>query len=255
MRYHPGTAIEKARFLLELDPLRSWFFYSLWYKDDRAPKGGVAGTYYEFGVGWGNSMRRYFLALQDFCRYKGRDLSQFHAFGFDSFQGLPPKAAPQDDHWSWTVGGMSTDQATVLNKVFRGTGLQPRVHLELVPGYFEKSLTPELRDRLAKTPPSIVTIDVDYYSSTKTVLEWLRPILPSGTLFYFDDIWSFHGHPKKGEIAAIREFNAQEKGWLVPFPKLSTTSMLDRTFIYAREEFEFGSDRNASPPPRATPGA
>ena len=62
---------------------------------------------------------------------------------------------------------------------------------------------------------NIITIDCDLYSSTATVLEWLRPLLRHGTLFYFDDIWAFLGHPEYGEMRAIAEFNAKAAGLLV----------------------------------------
>ena len=56
-------------------------------------------------------------------------------------------------------------------------------------------------------PPSIVNIDVDYYSSTKAVLEWIYPICQEGTIFYFDDIFEYLGNLSKGEYKAIAEFN------------------------------------------------
>jgi hypothetical protein len=61
-----------------------------------------------------------------------------------------------------------------------------------------------------------VMMDCDFYSSTKTVLEWIRPLLRDGTIFMFDDIWAFMGHPDFGELRAIREFNAKGPGLLVP---------------------------------------
>ncbi|KKK56985.1 hypothetical protein LCGC14_3059030, partial [marine sediment metagenome] len=85
-----------------------------------------------------------------------------------------------------------------------------------------------------------VNFDFDFYSSTKTVLEWLRPILNSGTLFHFDDIWSFFGHPDLGQLAAIREFNEVGDGWLVPYPRLGRNN---HVYIYSRREFEFHSQR------------
>lgn len=63
-----------------------------------------------------------------------------------------------------------------------------------------------------------------YYSSTKIVLEWLRPLLYSGVLFYFEDIWSFYVHPDYGELCAIREFNEAGEGRLVSFPVLGLAS-------------------------------
>jgi len=82
-----------------------------------------------------------------------------------------------------------------------------RGNVRFIQGFFEDSLTSELAKDLATHPPSIVTVDVDYYSSTKSVLEWLLPFTPTGCLFYFDDIWLFYGHPQMGQVAAINELN------------------------------------------------
>ena len=64
-----------------------------------------------------------------------------------------------------------------------------------------------LKKTLIDNPPSIVNIDVDYYSSTKTVLNWIYPICQDGTIFYFDDIYEYLGNLSKGEYKAIDEFN------------------------------------------------
>ncbi len=108
-------------------------------------------------------------------------------------------------------------------------------NIQFIKGFFEDSLTIELRDKLKRWPPSIVTVDVDYYSSTKIVLKWLRPILPSGALVYFDDIWDFHGHPRYGQLGAINEFNEEHNGQLVPFPVLG---MANSAFIFSQKELE-----------------
>jgi len=62
----------------------------------------------------------------------------------------------------------------------------PHGSYELIEGFYEKSLTPELRDSLNKHGPSLVTMDSDFYTSTKTVLDWIRPMLVDGTFFMFD---------------------------------------------------------------------
>ena len=46
-------------------------------------------------------------------------------------------------------------------------------NVKFIKDYYENSLTYELRNTLVDNPPSIVNIDVDYYSSAKTVLEWI----------------------------------------------------------------------------------
>ncbi len=84
-------------------------------------------------------------------------------------------------------------------------------------GFFDKSLTPELRESFEARGlrPSIVDLDVDYYSSTKQAMDWMLPLLSSGCVFYFDDYWAFHGHPDMGQVRFIREFNESGEGHLV----------------------------------------
>lgn len=72
------------------------------------------------------------------------------------------------------------------------------------------------------------------------MLNWLRPILPSDTFFYFDDIWSFYGHLHYGELAAIHEFNQVGEGFLTPYPCFRLSSLV---YIYSRKEFEFTENK------------
>jgi len=92
----------------------------------------------------------------------------------------------------------------------------PRDIYRLVEGFYENSLTDALRVELEAIKPSLIMMDSDLYSSTRTVLEWLRPLLRDGTIFMFDDIWAYQGHPNFGELRAIREFNEKKEGLLVP---------------------------------------
>lgn len=80
-------------------------------------------------------------------------------------------------------------------------------------------------------------IDCDYYSSTKTILDWLQPMLKSGTIFYFDDYWSFHGHPDYGELRAINEFNKMNQGRILQ--RGCVYGLGEHTFIYSRESWEY----------------
>ena len=73
---------------------------------------------------------------------------------------------------------------------------------------------PTLRTETSDSVRLVMT-DCDM-AATKTILDWIRPLLRDGTFFVFDDIWSFMGHPDFGERRAIREFNATRPGLLVP---------------------------------------
>lgn len=191
------------------------FFYRALKSQKKTEKKGLrtsVGTYYEFGVGWGGTLIKYIKALKTYCSVLKQPFYSHYIFGFDSFEGLPSKKSLKDDLKRWTKGFFSHSLSEVKKKLIKqGIDLE-KGNIRFIKGYFEETLTPELRKELCNFSPSIVTIDCDYYSSTKIVLEWLRLILNSGTLFYFDDIWSFCGHPEFGEIAAIYEFNDAGKG-------------------------------------------
>jgi hypothetical protein len=233
----------KRRMLCPPGTLESWFVAALERQNREGELGFVVASrsYYEFGVGWGGTLMQYIKALNLFCRENSKNFYEYRIFGFDSFEGLPEKKGFQDSHPAYWKGAFSHSIDEISEKVRRyGVDLK-QGNIQFIKGFFEDSLTSELRDKLRKWPPSIVTIDVDYYSSTKTVLEWLRPILPSGALFYFDNIWDFHGHPDYGELGAINEFNNRCEGQLVPLP---VVVMAGRAYIFSRKDFEYENKKS-----------
>ena len=228
-----GTSVAEETFarLLPMFPLRSWFYYAL-----DANRAQEAPCYYEFGVGLGGTVTMYIDALKAFCRETKRNIHDCSIYLFDSFQGLPEKMDYRDEHPDWAQGSFSSSVKEIKNLLTR-KGLRPdSSSIHFIEGFYERSLTSMLRDSLRSCPPTIVTVEVDYFSSTKTLLEWLRPLLHEGTLFYFDDIWAFGGDPKRGELAAIREFNEAGKGTLVPCHWFGHPSIWNRIFAYWRKE-------------------
>jgi hypothetical protein len=138
-------------------------------QDARSP------LYLEFGVYRGESLRYWTERVtQPAARF----------VGFDSFEGLPERW--RDD---MPRGQFSTD------------GEVPHFddgRVELVPGWFDDSLPgftlPE-HDQL------VINVDADLYSSARTVLTELEPVIVPGTLLYFDefnDSWN--------ELRAFEEF-------------------------------------------------
>jgi len=217
--------------------LENWFYSAIAYQFEKSEEGwSPFGNYYEFGVGWGRSMSAYLRAQKKFCDITKTEPSKFQIFGFDSFEGLPESKRLEDQHPLWKKNEFSYDIEEVKKKISNGGLDLNKFNIRFIKGNFVDSLTTSLMDEIKKFPPSIVTIDVDYYSSTKIVLEWMEPILKSGTLFYFDDIWAFHGNPHYGALKAIDEFNKTFDGQLKPFPVLG---MAGNTYIYSRKEFEY----------------
>jgi hypothetical protein len=183
-------------------------------------------AYYEFGTGSGNTLQRALSVLRHF--------PESRVFLFDSFEGLPASNDPRDRLQGWNAGSFAFSEEYIRALVVKN-GF-PLERVRFVKGYFEKSLTPELAAELRATPPSFATVDVDYYSSTKLALEFLAPFLVSGATFYFDDLWSFDGHPAYGQLRALMEFNEawKERGQLV-----ENKIFYNRIYTYYNVDYEF----------------
>jgi hypothetical protein len=194
--------------------------------------------YYEFGVASGYSIENYIMALKKFCKDYKFDIGKFHIHGFDSFAGLPDRENSSDNHPQWHKGEMSWEEGVVRAKA-AALGF-PLENLHLYKGFYEDTLTPELAEKLKETPPALINIDCDYYSSTSTALKWLAPFLGSGAIFRFDDYWAFHGNPEYGEIRAINELNESGIGYLTSFPILGLET---QCFIFSRKRFEYGENK------------
>jgi O-methyltransferase len=194
------------------------------------------GTYYEFGTGWGGTLAAFMLGAQQVASGHGLDANDFRVFAFDSFEGLPASAHPADRHGAWREGAMAYSVEIIRQKMDTHP-FAKRVPARYIKGYFKQSLTDTLIEELNAFPPSVVTIDVDYYTSTLDSLLWLDRFIASGALIYFDDIWSFHGHPEFGQIRAMRDFHSHNtNGILIPF---DTFGEAGKCFIYCRKAFEY----------------
>ena len=175
--------------------LALWFMYG----------NGLEGDYLEFGSLQGRTFR---LA----CEHHRRDFEgRMHFWLFDSFQGLPePTGIDVDPKWR---SGLLAWPLNDLHLVAEEIGA-PRTAYTPVEGYYDDSLTPELAAQLVAdgVRAGIVYVDCDLYSSTKVVLEFVRPLLQTGTVLCFDDYYCFQGDPGKGEQLALREFLEAEPG-------------------------------------------
>jgi hypothetical protein len=168
------------------------------------------GAYYEFGVGRMNSLLRYWRAYNRLGKVMGFEPPRI--FGFDTFTGLPETEHAADQLKGWTPGAfaMSLDECEAN---VRKIGIP---NVRFVQGLYEDTLTPQMAETLKAHPPGIINIDVDFYTSTVTVLDFLKPLLKPGIIIHFDDVWSFNGDPTRGQLRAIREFNEAGPFYLAP---------------------------------------
>jgi methyltransferase family protein len=135
----------------------------------------VPGNIIEFGVHKGDSTRAIRRAL-------GR--ADKRIFACDSFKGLPEKYENAE------VGHFACKP--------------PRIPgVQIVEGYFEDSLTPALAKRVGRI--ALASLDADLYSSTLCALNWLTPLLATGSLLLFDE---FLGE-KESEKRAFETWSAE----------------------------------------------
>lgn len=143
------------------------------------------GHVYEFGLFNGDSMR---------LLRRMRPFANAPTFGFDSFQGLPSVQAGNGsmEKVLWKQGQFRADPRAKLQ-----AELGRSAPLTFVPGFYSESLSrPGLSEQLGMQVAKYVDIDVDLYSSTVQLLDFMfsRGLIKPGTVFGYDDFWSSACH-------------------------------------------------------------
>jgi O-methyltransferase len=182
-------------------------------------------TFFEFGCHSG----RTFAAGLEAATHLGVSLD---AYAFDSFQGLPETT--REDDGIFETGSFATSRQEFERIIAHRTGVRLRED-QVIEGYYEDSLTPELARRLPEKV-GMVHIDVDLYSSTRTLLAFVRPFLANGTVLLFDDWFCFPPGREMGERRAASEFLAEHPTIkLIEWKAYSTFGM---SFFVALKEKE-----------------
>lgn len=160
------------------------------------------GDYYEFGLFKGYS----FWAAQKAANAHGA--RNMHFYGFDSFAGLPDVSGPdQTEKGDFYKGQYACAYESVRDALDRAGVDWNRT--TLIPGYFNESLTPGLRDKHGMRDAVIALIDCDLYASTADVLRFLDPLIRDRSVLIFDDWNCFDGNNDKGQRRAFREYLAR----------------------------------------------
>lgn len=161
----------------------------------------LMGDYLEFGVYQGGTFIHAYK--------RAANLMPFMRFwAFDSFSGLPELTGP-DIGGEFHAGQFSCDQRSFETNL-RNSGIEMS-RVEVVPGWFDATLTPELKKARGLKVASIVYIDADLYSSTICVLNFLTDLLTTGSVVMFDDWFCFRGDPGKGVQRAWSEWLGRNK--------------------------------------------
>src|SRR5215472_8513963 len=214
------------------------------------PNNGVACSANELDQFRNDSRRNIFRSIAIFCRHNGPLHGYYMEFGchkartmrlawdvchaehdwiyvgFDSFEGLP-EIQEIDQMPIWQKGSCAFAEEEFLHTVLEH-GI-PRERLITVKGFYQQSLTAELRERLLPKKAVVVYIDCDLYASTVPVLEFIKDFLQRGTVLVFDDWFCFFGDPERGERRAFREFCERNPNLI--FESFIQTSEI-KSFIY-----------------------
>jgi hypothetical protein len=163
------------------------------------------GDYYEFGLYQGYT----FWHAQKVARDAGNLSMRF--VGLDSFEGLPQPQEVDQYKGDFARGQYRATLQRVQDKLTeQGVDWSRTI---LVPGYFDETLTPELKSKHQLRPAAVAVIDCDLYSSACTVLTFLADLLLDGTILVFDDWNAFDRDDTRGERRALREFLEDHSEW------------------------------------------
>ena len=194
---------------------------------------GPGAAYLEFGVYVGTSMA---------CMYEATDAVGANALrliGFDSFEGMPARSEDEerDPVWTWQPGQLYADMRLTRANLKR-LGV-PDGRVELVPGWFDESLTDETRSRLGIERASVIMMDCVLEASTLTALEFCAPLILDRAVVFFDD-WGAGGLDERG-LGEKRAFDR----WLAAHPEMTAA---------ARPDLVYGKDSEAFLVERREPG-
>jgi O-methyltransferase len=190
----------------------------------------VRGDYLEFGVFRGTSFDLSLRSAAKFVRKGTENAPRF--FAFDSFEGLP-EPDPERDGDVFSKGEYSNTVDTFRKNTRRASrGWDVRI----VPGFFDESLSDETIAEHDLVAAAFVNIDCDIYSSTLTALEFVTPLVRTGTVIFFDDWYASGGNMKLGEPGACEDW--LEKNPDIELIDFGQIAIMGKLFIVNRDERE-----------------
>lgn len=202
--------------------LRHHHAFGILYAADHAGRLGLRRiTLLEFGVAHGTGLLNMAAVAQQVTEATG---VQCDIFGFDSGAGMPPPRTFRDHPELFQAGDFKMDLEHLEHKL--------PSNVQLVLGDVAATV-PEFLDGLdARAPIGFVSIDLDYYYSTKDALhifdgppEGYLPV----TSVYLDDIEGDFFNPHCGELLAVSEFNQEHD-----FRKIEQDPFLGKSRVFQR---------------------
>src|SRR5207237_7658282 len=114
------------------------------------------------------------------------------------FEGLSA-IDPEHDGTAFYQGEYAASEALFRKRIKRARG---GFEVLVVPGFFDRSLTREARERCRLERAAFVTIDCDLHAPALAALEFVTPLLATGSVLFFDDWYYASGDMRRGEAGA-----------------------------------------------------
>ena len=221
--------------------IRQQYAFPILYAADLAKRHNIKTVaLLEFGVASGAGIINMCQIAERVTKATG---VEFQIFGFDTGRGMPPAIDYRDLPEVFQEGDFPMDFDALSKSLPSNTSLEIGDISETVPRF--------LATHAPDVPIGFVSVDVDYYSSAKAVLEIFKgppqlylPIV--GT--YLDDIGVPGSNPWTGELLAVREFNSEtDMRKIAPFTLLRSqrifknTQWIDRMFATHIHDHELRS--------------
>jgi O-methyltransferase len=190
----------------------------------------IDGDYVEFGSHGGTTFS---LAYQESARQSRKT----RLWAFDSFQGLPAQTETRDEHPGWVEKKMTTSLDR-FHELCKERGV-PRDAYTVVPGYYNQTL-PAMSATDEPNNIAMAYIDCDLYSSTRDVLDFLKPRVKHGMILAFDDYFCWSSTQLSGERSAMLEAFPKTGEWeLVPYMQFGWHG---QSFVVERKTLIPGND-------------
>jgi hypothetical protein len=180
---------------------RNAYAYCILAAADHAKSFGIDKvTIMEFGVAAGGGL----LNMCWIAEQVTRETSvRFDIVGFDSGEGMPPPVDYRDHPEKYFTGDFPP-----VNKEALLASLPPNAKIYYGP--IEQTL--KQAESEISSPIGFISVDVDYYWSSKQsldVLKWKPERYLPAVPMYFDDIYNLDHNVYCGELLSIEEFNKE----------------------------------------------
>ena len=176
------AAVRQGERLVPEAELERKYVEALRYLGRFDPEYAAVGDYLEFGVYNGSSLACAYRALTAVGASRAR------LFGFDSFQGLPEDAATEEGGGLWRPGDFRMDEKFTRRFLTEQGVDWSRV--TLIKGWFNETLNAVTLQRHAIGKASLIMVDCDIYTSSRTVLDFCEPLIADRAVVFFDDWFS-----------------------------------------------------------------